>query len=78
MDVKNTSLFTPLHRAALSGAEDVIELLLSHNANINSLSKSESTPLDLVLMRTEPKSEIANLLRKNGGKTAEELKAERK
>ena len=82
VDVKNNSLFTPLHKAALGGADEALELLLSHNPNINALANSESTALDLVLMRAEmlgeQNSEIADLLRKNGGKTSEELKAEGK
>jgi ankyrin repeat protein len=36
----------------------------------------ESTPLDLAIINNE--TEIADLLRKHGGKTAEELKAEGK
>ena len=82
MDVKNNSLFTPLHKAALGGADEALELLLSHNPNINALANSESTALDLVLMRAEmlgeQNSEIADLLRKHGGKRAKELKAEGK
>ena len=82
VDVKNNSLFTPLHKAALGGADEALELLLSHNPNINALANSESTALDLVFMRAEmlgeQNSEIANLLRKHGGKRAKELKAEGK
>ena len=82
VDVKNHSLFTPLHKAALGGAEEALKLLLSHNPNINALANSESTALDLVLMRSEmlgeQNSEIADLLRKHGAKTAEELKSKEK
>ena len=75
---------TPLHLAADFGEEDIAELLISGGANVNAKSGSK-TPLDhalsLDLRGREPspsRKAIANLLRKHGGKTGEELKAEGK
>jgi cytohesin len=75
---------TPLHLAADFGEEDIAELLISGGANVNAKSGSK-TPLDhalsLDLRGREPspsRKAIADLLRKHGGKTAEELKAEGK
>jgi ankyrin repeat protein len=78
---------TPLHMAAMFGRKDVVELLISKGADVNALTVSdpfkgedvpafiastikEKTPLDLALLLPE----TANLLRKHGGKTGEELK----
>jgi cytohesin len=82
---------TPLHMAAMFGRKDVVELLISKGADVNALTVSdpfkgedvpafaasairEKTPLDLALLLPE----TADLLRKHGGKTGEELKAEGK
>jgi ankyrin repeat protein len=43
---------------------------------VNAKDEDGKTPLDYAIGRKHP--EIAALLRKHGGKTAEELKAERK
>ena len=37
--------FTPLHEAALSGHERIIDLLISQKADVNSRSRTEDTPL---------------------------------
>ena len=65
---------TPLHYAAWRGHKEIIELLIAAGADVNAKTKYGSTPLDLAihLKRTE----TADLLRKHGGKTGEELKAE--
>ena len=75
---------TPLHLAADFGEEDIAELLISGGANVNAKSGSK-TPLDhalsLDLRGREPspsRKAIADLLRKHGGKTGAELKAEGK
>ena len=39
------TLDTPLHEAAIRGHERIIQLLLSHKADVNSRSRIESTPL---------------------------------
>jgi len=48
--------------------------LLAKGAEVNAKDKSGATPLGGAIRRKHP--EIANLLRKHGGKTGEELKAE--
>ena len=63
---------TPLHFAAYYGHEEIVELLISKGADVNAKRSNGATPLDLAL------GETANLLRKHGGKTGEELKAEGK
>jgi len=70
--------FTPLHWTAFHDKE-ILELLISAGADVNAKSDAGNTPLDRnrhpsYLIRTE----AANLLRKHGAKTAEELKAEAK
>ena len=58
------------------GHKEVVELLIDKGADVNAQTISGVTPLDWAVM--EDKSETADLLRKHGGKTAEELKAEGK
>ena len=82
---------TVLHEAVFRGHKEVVELLISNGANINSessgrlaenrmepasINSNEAllTPLDYAIKYN--RSEIADILRKHGGKTGEELKAE--
>ena len=62
--------------AAKTGQKDIIELLIVAGANVNAKDFENKTPLDeaIQLKRTE----TADLLRKHGGKTSSELKAEGK
>ncbi len=62
---------TTLHSAAREGHKEVIELLIAKGADVNVNDKDGTTPLDMA-----DDKETANLLRKHGGKTGEELKAE--
>jgi len=64
---------TALHLSAKHRHREVVELLIKREANVNAMD-IQDTPLDLA--NSIP--EIANLLRKHGGKTGEELKAEGK
>jgi ankyrin repeat protein len=82
--------FRPLHIAAMNGIIECVELLLTNGANVNSQVETGrnigETPLDIVVLQnsklTSPeiaaRKEITTLLRKHGGKTGEELKAEGK
>ncbi|EAY23191.1 ankyrin repeat protein, putative [Trichomonas vaginalis G3] len=44
---------TPLHLAALLPNTEYAEILISHNAEINSLNKYGQTPLDIAVMRSK-------------------------
>jgi len=70
VNAKNRGGGTPLHHAARKGHKEIVELLLAKGANVNAKNNYGNTPLDLA------SGETADLLRKHGGKTAEELKAE--
>ena len=65
---------TPLHHAATVGRKEIVELLIAKGADVNAKTEGGITPLDLAKRHPE----IADLLRKHGGKTGEELKAEGK
>ncbi|MDA7520662.1 ankyrin repeat domain-containing protein [bacterium] len=71
---------TPLHYAAGEGRKEIAELLIAKGADVNakvvSGAKQGLTPLDAANETNH--SETADLLRKHGGKTGEELKAEGK
>ena len=82
---QHASRDTALHEAAFNGLYEVAELLIANGANVNLIGQERETPLD----DTEPtkwnntkekaeKKRIADLLRKHGGKTGDELKAEAK
>ena len=67
--------WTALHACVMQlgeGNEEVAELLIIRGADVNVKDVRGHTPLDLA------SGEITDLLRKHGGKTAEELKAEGK
>ena len=65
---------TPLHSAAEYGRKEIAELLIANGADVNAKDDKGRTPLDRGFGYTE----TADLLRKHGGKTGEELKAEGK
>jgi ankyrin repeat protein len=81
VNAKNTMGTTALHGAASSGNKIVAELLIANGADVNAKFQGFETPLDSAeeLAGDETpemlaaKKEIANLLRKLGGKTGIEL-----
>jgi ankyrin repeat protein len=73
VNAKSERGMTPLHSAAREGHKEVIELLIAKGADVNAKDDDGTTPLDMA-----DDKEIADLLRKHGGKTWEELKAEGK
>ena len=64
--------WTPLHHSAEAGHKEIVELLIDAGADVNVKDLFGETPLDWA------DDETADLLRKHGGKTGEELKAEGK
>ena len=66
--------WTTLHWAAWGGRKETAELLIEKGAEVNAKDDGDETPLDFAIKGKHTK--IADLLRKHGGKTAEELKAE--
>ena len=71
---------TPLYQASLGAHKEIAELLIANGAEVNAKRVSGplqgSTPLDWAINFNH--TETADLLRKHGGKTGEELKAEGK
>ena len=70
---------TALHHAVKERRTETVKLLISKNADVNVMAQGK-TPLDMLrsaglVKETEA---ISKLLRKHGGKTGEELKAEGK
>ena len=72
---------TPLHNAAYIGYKEIAELLIDKGADVNAKDVDGGTPLELAKMAVAASppeikahyEEAANLLRKHGGKTGEEL-----
>ena len=76
VNAKDRDGFTPLHSAAqvwIKVNTEVVELLIAEGADVNAKDDDGTTPLDWAIRRKH--SEIADLLRKHGGKTGAELKA---
>jgi len=65
-------LWTPLHLAAMGGHKEIVELLIAKGAEVDANHDEGETPLDFAIL--VGRDEIADLLRKHGGKTGEELK----
>ena len=72
VNAKDSVRWTPLHHAAFEGYKEVAELLIAKGADVNATADTGATPLGLAYGAT------AALLRKHGGKTYAELKAEAK
>ncbi len=64
---------TPLHWAARKGHQEIVELLIANGANVNAQDEDGGTPL---FYTSAP--EIVDIIRKHGGKTNAELKADGK
>ena len=74
VNAKDVDGINPLHYATWTDHKETVELLIDKGADVNAKDAAGNTPLDLSISKLE----IADLLRKHGGKTGEELKAEGK
>jgi cytohesin len=78
VNAKDDYEWTPLHKAIWDGHMKVAELLITNGADVNAQNRWGRTPLDRVRRFENERTELTDLLRKHGGKTGEELKAEGK
>ena len=83
VNTKDKYGWTPLRYAA-NGHKEIVRLLIAKGADVNAKNNNGETPLDWAEDVDEDDSpedkaaKTVNLLRKHGGKTGEELKAEAK
>jgi ankyrin repeat protein len=73
VNAKDDGGVTALQLAAFGGHKEVAELLIAEGADVNAKAGDGSTPLDWAIKRR--RTEIADLLRKHGGKTQDWFKA---
>ena len=73
VNAKDVFGWTLLLQAVAGGHKEIVELLISEGAEVNAKERDGRTPLNFA-----SKKSIKDLLRKHGGKTGEELKAEGK
>ena len=80
VNAKTTSGYTPLHYAAGNSHKGIVELLIEKGAVVDAMIEGGHykghTPLDMAIRLKQ--TETTAILRKHGGKTGEELKAEGK
>ena len=75
VNAKDAGGGTPILDAAYSGQKEIVELLIAEGADVNVKDEKKTgfTSLDIAIKFNH--TEIAELLRKHGGKTGEELDA---
>ena len=66
--------WTPLHSAVFFENKENVELHITNGADVNVKDNLGKTPLDYANKPGSNENETADLLRKHGGKTGEELK----
>ena len=80
VNAKDKDGWTPLHPASYEGHQEIAEMLIAKGADVNAKVAfgplQGKTPLDSA--NNSGRTAIVDLLRKHGGKTGEELKAEGK
>ena len=76
VNVKNKAGFTSLHEGAYSGDSDIVALLIDSGADVNAVKADGMTPLDMATFAKH--RVIADLLRKHGAKSGQELAAQGK
>ena len=69
VNAKDSWGITPLQYATANDQKETVELLIAEGADVNAKDQKGKTPLDTAYGQT------ADLLRKHGGKTGEELEA---
>ena len=70
-----------LTKAVRDGNTEAVKQFIANGVDVNAKGRSGRTPLDRAVSKrffSDDKKETADLLRKHGGKTAKELKAEGK
>ena len=75
VNVEDPQGYTPLHRVAFDGHKKMAELLIANGADVNVRNGWKAAPLDEAIAGSQIDKPIADLLRKHGAKTGEELKA---
>ena len=75
---KHGGKYGSIHNAAGGGDIEAVKEFLAAGADVNAKDDEGNTPLDLANPFRLKSTELADLLRKHGGKTGEELKAEGK
>ena len=79
VNAKDRQGMTPLHFAAIKRhnkeIKEIVELLIAKGADVNAKTDDGGTPLNAAIFAGSWADETADLLRKHGGKTGEELKA---
>ncbi len=80
MDEKDLYGETSLHYAVDKGHKEIAKLLIAEGADVNAKANNGETAIDTAIRVHEvvDRTKTADLLRKHGGKTSEELKAEGK
>ena len=71
VNVRNGVGQTPLLLAVIFGQKEIVKILVAKGADVHARDDAGVTPLDM----SRNKPEIADLLRKHGARTGEELKA---
>ena len=72
INTKDERGWTALHHSVLLADNETVMILIDNGADVNAKDeKNDKTPLDMAVQQ-----QIIDLLRKHGGKTGEELKAE--
>ena len=71
-DIKKTFGGNPIFSAVFNGHNEIVKLLISRGADVNTTDINGETPLDWAISRNLIETDI--LLRKHGGKTSKELK----
>ena len=73
VNTKDERGWTALHHSVLLADNETVMILIDNGADVNVKDGDGETPLDMAVQQ-----QIIDLLRKHGGKTGEELKAEEK